>query len=258
VSAPPAPSSLAPDPVHPLAGHPAVRRRLVLRGVALAPGEGEDPEAFRARLETALMALFRDRGGEEDFAALYEVGSETVLRRVAARMRGPACGADPLELLQDTFVNVYRYAASFRDEHPASFRAWVNAISANVVRRYLGERARTSLQALPEHLQEPADRNAGPVASLSVAEERLRLGRAWTLLLLQYAAAWRELSPRDRLALHLIEVEGYSYSRACERLRVRMSNMKMIMFRARKRVRARMARAMAAGSAAADARRRAG
>ena len=114
----------------------------------------------------------------------------------------------------------------------------------------LSQRGRRSLQDFPEGVQEPADTRAGPARLALVDEERRELSAAWKLLLLYYAAAWRELSPRDRLALELVEVEGLSYAQACERLRVGMSNMKMIMFRARKRIRARIALAMEGGEPA--------
>jgi DNA-directed RNA polymerase specialized sigma24 family protein len=61
---------------------------------------------------------------------------------------------------------------------------------------------------------------------------------AWAILLLQYARAWEQLGPRDRLALELIEVQGCTYAEASARLGVGLSNMKMIMFRARRRIRA--------------------
>jgi RNA polymerase sigma factor (sigma-70 family) len=203
-----------------------------------------DREEGRAQLETALMVRFRDRGTEADFEALYEVALEFVRRSVCAALRGSTAWVDPSELVQDVFVNIYRYAGGFRDEHARSFRSWASTICANVVRRHFGRRAGPSLQDFPGEWQEPADTRDGPVGLALCGEERRELTGAWQLLLLYYAAAWRELSPRDRLALHLVEVEGLSYAEACQRLKVGMSNMKMIMFRARKRIRARIGLAM--------------
>jgi RNA polymerase sigma factor (sigma-70 family) len=184
------------------------------------------------------MALFRDSRGEEEFAALYEVAGQGVLRGILMGLRGQSARLDPQELCQDVFVNIYRYAASFRDEHPRSFKAWVQAISRNLIRRHMGVRRRPSLQALPEGLAEPVDGRVGPSACASLCEERESLLRSWSLLLLHYAAAWEQLSARDQQALTLVEVEGHSYTQACDVLGVGMSNMKMIMFRARKRLRA--------------------
>ncbi|MDP6763414.1 MAG: sigma-70 family RNA polymerase sigma factor [Planctomycetota bacterium] len=223
-----------------------------------ARAEGETEEHHRARLETGLMALFRDRGEDDAFEALHAIARPTLLRSISFGLRGTAAGVDPTEVLQDTFVNIYRYAAGFRDRHPSSFRAWARTIAHNVARQHLGRRRHGSLDSLPESLQEPADSRANPALLVCGEEERAGLRRAWVLLLIQYAAAFSELSPRDRLALTLVEVEGLSYTETCERLGVGMSNMKMIMFRARKRIRGRMEEAMARGAEAVPAHRRAG
>ncbi|MDP6408874.1 MAG: RNA polymerase sigma factor [Planctomycetota bacterium] len=235
-----------------------MRRRLARRGVDLARAEGEGEDHRRARLETAVMALFRDRGGDDAFEVLHALSHTTLLRSITFGLRGTAVGVDPAEVLQDTFVNIYRYAAGFRDRHAGSFRAWARTIAHNVGRQHLGRRRHGSLQSLPESLQEPADSRANPALLAAGEEERAGLRKAWVLLLLQYAAAFRDLSARDRLALTLVEVDGLSYTEACERLGVGMSNMKMIMFRARKRIRARIEGAMVRGAEAAPPRRRAG
>jgi RNA polymerase sigma-70 factor (ECF subfamily) len=235
-----------PTDAHRLPRNPRVRALLLERGVILRPTSGESSELFEARLETALMALFRDLRGEEEFASLYEVAERSVMRCILRRLSGQRGQLDPLELTQDVFVNVYRYAGSFRDEQPRSFRVWVGTIALNVVRRHLGGRRRLSIYDLPQGVSEPADPRFGPPEYLSTREERSAIAQSWGILLLYYVAAWKELSPRDQTALQLVEVEGLSYSEACERLSVGMSNMKMIMFRARKRIRARMAEAMEA------------
>lgn len=236
-----------PDGARHLPERPGILRSLKRRGVVLSPRDGESRETYQARMETALMALFRDRRGEEEFEALYEYSRPAVLQSVLRGLRGMGARLDPNEVCQDAFVNVYRYAASFRDEHPRSFKAWMQAISRNVIRRQASRQSSASLQALPEGLAEPADRSRGPQGCASIKEERRSLMRAWALLLLHYASAWETLSPRDRLALQLIEVEGLTYQQACEELNVGMSNMKMIMFRARRRIRARIAAAMDTG-----------
>lgn len=245
----------SPDP---LAGHPALTRRLTRRGVDCTRAAGESEDHRSSRLETAVMALFRDRGGDDAFEVLHSLSCGVLLRSITFGLRGTAVGVDPAEVLQDTFVNIYRYAAGFRDQHAGSFRAWARTIAHNVGRQHLGRRRHSSLQSLPEYLQEPADSSANPALLVSGEEDCAALRRTWVLLLLQYAAAYRELSPRDRQALTLVEVEGLSYIETCERLGVGMSNMKMIMFRARSRIRARIEGAMVRGAEAAPAQRRAG
>ncbi len=229
---------------HRLPRNPLVRRRLERRGVDLELLQGETSETFQARIDTALMALFRDSRRHEDFQALYEYSGAGLRRQIMMGLRGQGGRLDPQELTQDVFVNIYRYSAGFRDEHSRSFKAWAQAISRNIIRRHISSRPHSTLQDLPEGLAEPADLRVGPDACASLCEERESLLGAWNLLLMHYAAAWSELSPRDREALTLVEVDGKSYAETCELLGVGMSNMKMIMFRARKRIRARIVASM--------------
>jgi RNA polymerase sigma factor (sigma-70 family) len=218
-------------------------RELQSQGVPVSARPGEAAEDFECRMETALMALFRERREELVFEALYEYTRASLLEWISGLLRTRRRG-DPLEILQDTYVNVYRYASSFRDEQPRSFRVWSRTIAGNLVRRETRRAGETSLHALPEGLQEPADSHQGPPGILVRDEQRRSLLGAWMIVLSQYATAYRELCARDRLALELVEVQGLSYADAGARLQVGLSNMKMIMFRARRRLRARIGTAL--------------
>ena len=186
--------------------------------------------------------LFR---GETIIEWVLRSFTNKILRLVCSGLRGQSRRFDPQELCQDVFVNIYRYPGSFRDDHPRSFRVWVAAITRNVIRRHLGRRTSHSIDDLPEGSQEPQDSRSGPLDRVFLAEEHQSLSGAWGIFLQHYLLAWKELSPRDQEALRLIEVEGFTYAEACDRMSVGMSNMKMIMFRARKRIRAHMTRNMA-------------
>jgi RNA polymerase sigma-70 factor (ECF subfamily) len=214
------------------------------RGTLSDAGADETSTDVGAGMETSLMALFRDCRGAAEFQALYEYTRGGLLGWITALVRNWGLGEDPLDLLQDTFVNIYRYAGGFRDEQPASFRVWSRRIAANVARRARMRRSEGSLESMPEGLQEPVDRRCGPSECLCRSEEERSLARAWMIVLSQYSAAVRKLRDRDRLALDLIEVRGLSYAQAAARLRVGPSNMKMIVFRARKRIRADIARGL--------------
>jgi RNA polymerase sigma-70 factor (ECF subfamily) len=251
-------SSDAPVPVPRLPRQEAVLEALAARGVDLRPSADEDAEAFEARIETALMAHFRDLPGEESFTALHEYARDELLETVRRCLGSRRAELDPAEALQDVFVNVYRYAGSFRDEQPRSFRVWSSVIARNVVRRKLSRRRRLSLEDLPEGWSEPADPRRGPVLRLCCEEERRAITEAWGIVLRRYLAAYESLSPRDRRALDLIEVQGLSYAEGARRLEVGLSNMKMILFRARKRIRQHIACSLGAALAAADAERLAG
>ena len=222
-----------------------IRAKLQRRGVSLVPGDQETAEQFEARIETGLMALFRDARGEAEFNALYDYSSPGLQMQIARQLAGNKGRLDLREVCQDVFVNVYRYSAGFRDEQPRSFRVWSGTIARNAIRRRYNGPSGLSFQDMPEGVSEPADPRRTPAAQLLVKEERKTISEAWGIVLTQYLAAFELLSERDREALRMIEVEGLTYSEGCERLGVGMSNMKMIMFRARRRLRMHMAAAMA-------------
>jgi RNA polymerase sigma factor (sigma-70 family) len=189
------------------------------------------------------MTLFRERRGSLEFQALYDFTSAGLLSWIAGQVRSRRLSLDPLDLLQDTFVNIYRYAGGFRHERSASFRVWSRRIAMNVVRRASPRSgAGISWQSLAEGRCEPADRRSGPSEQLCRGEEARSLDRAWMLLLSLYAAAFSTLLERERRALDLIEIHGRSYAEAAAELGVGPSNMKMIVFRARKRIRREIAR----------------
>ena len=192
---------------------------------------------------TELMARFRDTRDPAAFERLYELTRDSVLSWIKSLLGRELAHLDPNELLQDTFVNVYRYPTSFREEHSGSFRVWVRTIAGNVLRRAASRRARGGEQELSEAV-ELEDRHHGPVQEAGEGEETESLRRAWMLFLCLYAEAWKELSQRDRRTLHLVEVEGLSYQEAGDLLAVGRSNMKMIVFRSRKRIARRMQEAL--------------
>ncbi len=246
---PAAPSSDPLDPAEALRFWPPVTHALRERGVELRRLEGEDEESVRNRIGTRLMALYRDERSAESFEALYSFSCPAVLQWIRGLLARGRSHLDPAELLQDTFVNVYRYPTAFREDHAGSFRVWVRTIAGNIVRRASAPRSRFSFQELPEGLQEPEDTSENPVRLAEADEQEDRLKASWILFLQHYARAWEGLSQRDRRTLHLVEVEGLSYQEAGAVLRVGRSNMKMIVFRSRKRMARAMRNAMAGGRA---------
>lgn len=228
-------------------GSPAMLAELGRRGVAVEPQRGEGRDAYENRISTALMALYRDTRDPAVFEALYTFARTSVELWITSLLGRELGQMDPAEVLQDTFVNVYRYPGAFREEHGGSFRVWVRTIAGNVVRRCSLARLR-NLQQEPVEAPELEDRSSGPVQTILEEDESLQLRRAWILLLCYYAEAWKELSQRDRRTLHLVEVEGLSYQEAGRVLDVRRSNMKMIVFRSRRRLARRMRAAMASAA----------
>jgi RNA polymerase sigma factor (sigma-70 family) len=227
-----------------LLSRPSVEHQLHQRGVELQPIEGERADGFENRMGTALMALFRDTRAPEAFEALYAFARPAVQQWIRGLLHRGLSHLDPNELLQDTFVNVYRYPGAFRDDHAGSFRVWVRTIAGNIVRRASSIRTRMLFIELPEGSAEPEDRRETPASQALASEQNENLRGAWILLMAHYAHAWEQLAPRDRQTLHMVEVQGLSYAEAGAELNVGRSNMKMIVFRARKRITRLMRQAM--------------
>lgn len=206
------------------------------RGVCLDCLPGESETERDDRIDTALMELFREARAQLAFEDLYEHSSGRVLEWLRWRVRIAGARLDPLALLQDTFVNVFRYAASFRPGERGGFRAWVRTIAANVVRRAQSRAGVPWLSTDADDAPELLDRGQGPVGRAADGEETARLRATWSLFLAHYLRAFATLRERDRRALELVEIEGRSYAQAAAELGVGGSNMKMIMLRARQRL----------------------
>ena len=67
-----------------------------------------------------------------------------------------------------------------------------------------------------------------------------------------YQEAYRCLTPREKRALYLVEVDDMPYKDAAAKLDVRVENLKMRIFRARRKIFTIMKRKFAAGEAASD------
>jgi RNA polymerase sigma factor (sigma-70 family) len=205
--------------------------------VASAPAprrSSAEGEEFDRRL-TDLMVRFQNSREAADFEVLYAAGAEDVLQWIRSLLRQGGAQLDASELLQDTFVNVYRYPSGFRPEHAGSFRVWVRTIAGNAVRR-ARRRAAPRASALEEQTSEPCDPGASPLLLASGREQALVFARSLSLLYTATLFAFERLRPRDRRALELVELQGQPYAEAGPLLGVPPENMKMIVFRARRRL----------------------
>lgn len=240
-------TSSAPSAAHlleRLAAVPAVVVALRKRGARLDHREGDEARVLENHLATELMTLFQETGDAEAFEGLYAFTRASVHEWILGLLRGSNGSVDALEVLQDTFINVYKYNGSFRRQHDGSFRVWVRTIAGNLIRRAYARRPTRRFEDMPEGLQEPADPRPGPQFVVQGEEDAAHLRRAYLLMLMHYGDAFEQLSDRDRRAMQLVEVEGLTYKDAGALLQVRPSNMKMILFRARKRLVNHMRRSM--------------
>jgi RNA polymerase sigma factor (sigma-70 family) len=231
------PAAFAIEEVPP--GAMAVARRLadetghaLLRDVVSGRGTA-DFQAFN----NALMDLYRVHGSVEAFTLLFELNTRPFSMIAARIMRMTSCRAELGDILQETFLAIYRYPTRFCPDKPNAFRNWSYSIIRNTVYRHLQISAREGIPVdlLAEVL---ADEHASsPVTETENAESDARCQRVYELVLCLYADIYeRDLKPRDRLALRLVEIDQLGYREAAEALGVRLENFKMIVCRARKKI----------------------
>ena len=221
----------------------------VRTGTAVAAcGVPRDPAAeAQESLMTALMEAYRRARSAAAFDQLVRVASPVLLRRIRHRLRRSGCDLDEADVLQETLVNVYRYPDHFRCDRNGAFKAWSGAILENAIRRLLRRRSmhRELYEGGNELLEATPDRvESDPLLQASAHEDQDALLRTWRVLLLAYLEVFATLSTRERMALHLVEVERLRYRDVAVRLAVRPEALKMVVFRARKRVHCRLAQVL--------------
>ena len=151
----------------------------------------------------------RDASAEVD--RLYRRHADEVLRYVMLVLRSRT---DAEDVVQATFIRAFRALA--RGERVQKPRNWLIKIAHNECRRALATRSRRAVEVELEEV---------PV-------EQAESGRAESL-----RAALSQLTPKQREALVLRELEGRSYSEIATTLEVSESAVETLLFRARRAVR---------------------
>jgi RNA polymerase sigma-70 factor (ECF subfamily) len=207
--------------------------------LALCVDTNRAAESLRDSVSTRLMEAFRLRQGRGAFGLLYELNSQHLLIQVASRLRRYGSKADPRDVLQEVFFNVYRYPHRFNAEREDAFRVWSAMIVRNTVLKHLrslGRGGRTEL-AIEDMVSEPqAASSSSPLAGVVETESRRECAQVYLTYLHLYLRFYSMLSERERKALHLVEVEEVSYRGAADQLGIRLENLKMVIFRARRKI----------------------
>ncbi len=206
--------------------------------LALVDDETRDGEALRDATSTRLMEIFRQQTGRATFGLLYELNCQHLLIQVAGRLRRYASKADPRDVLQEVFFNVYRYPHRFNAEREDAFRVWTAMIVRNTVLKHLRTLGRGGRSEVPfEDLSEqPEMRGASPLSGVIERESRGECARVYLTYLHLYLEFYRMLSDRERAALQMVEVQEYSYRQAADELGIKLENLKMVIFRARRKI----------------------
>jgi len=206
-------------------------------------------EDLRDELSSRLMEVYRDTLSAQAFGLIYELNSRSFFVNVLGRLRRTHHLLDPNDILQEAFVNIYRYPHRFQVTRPQAFRYWANTIIRNTVLRFLRGTVRENrIELLAEEGMEPEDESGGnPVDRVLEAEGSEACRRAWLIYLALYLQEYNLLNERERRSLHLVEVEGFSYREVSAEMGIKVENLKMVIFRARKKIMRKMRRRLEEG-----------
>ncbi len=165
-------------------------------------------------------------GSEAAFRQLVESHKQKVIN-VCYRFAGSQEDAD--DLAQETFVEVHRSVAGFREE--ASLSTWIYRIAIAKSLDFIRKRDRKKrggvlsklLRLNDTDVELPAPASSGPDHQLENAERRRIL-----------QAALDELPKNQRVAFVLSKYDGLSYKEIAEILEVSLSSVESLIHRARK------------------------
>jgi RNA polymerase sigma-70 factor (ECF subfamily) len=189
-------------------------------------------------ISTCLMNCYKNTGNREVFALLFEQNRLAFLHAIQAKLRHSSGHVDANDVLQEVFLNIYRYPHRFLAEHADSFRNWGHRIVRNTLLKFLKNEVRTLRTAsLDEEETQWADaRASSPLRSASESESAALVDWAYLVYLNLYLRHFLQLSEKERRALTMVEVEGASYKTAATVLGIRLENLKMVIFRGRRKI----------------------
>ena len=173
-----------------------------------------DRERDRALVDEAL------RGALEAFNQLVEIYQDYLFSIVVRVVRDRDAAADAV---QEAFFSAYRNLARFRGD---SFRAWLTRIALNAATDTLRTRKRKPLDPYPEW-EDEAWQPATP-ADQAPDEVVVRVARGRAL-----SQAMERITPDQRAAIILFDVEGYDYQEIAHMTGVSLGTVKSRIHRGR-------------------------
>jgi RNA polymerase sigma factor (sigma-70 family) len=209
--------------------------------------EGRDPEGMVApssdqerfdAVSSCLMETYKNTGDTKVFALLFELNRDSFLSAIQGKVRRGSASVDAQDVLQEVFLNIYRYPRRFLCERPDSFRNWGHRIVRNTLLKFFkGETRLARFTPLDEDLSQRQDQKArSPYRSATDSESAELVDFAYLVYLNLYLQHYRRLSPKEQRALSMVEVEGASYRDTASSLGIRLENLKMVIFRGRRKI----------------------
>ena len=189
-------------------------------------------------VSSCLMETYKNTGDTKVFALLFELYRDSFLNAIQGRVRRGSASVDAQDVLQEVFLNIYRYPRRFLCERPDSFRNWGHRIVRNTLLKFFkGETRLARFTPLDEDLSQRADTKArSPYRSATDSESAELVDFAYLVYLNLYLQHYRRLSPKEQRALSMVEVEGASYKDTASKLGIRLENLKMVIFRGRRKI----------------------
>ena len=199
--------------------------------------EDATAEEVRDGISTALMDAFRKQTGRGVFGLLYELVAGHLLVQVSGRLRRYGSKADPGDVLQEVFFNVYRYPHRFDASREDAFRVWTAMIVRNTVLKHMRSRSTGGRQEVAFE-----DLPISPSPTASRPRRRPRGGGE---------RAGRPRLPHLPAALHRVLLDalgpraagtaprrggGRQHREAAADLGIKLENLKMVIFRARRKI----------------------
>lgn len=218
-------------------GDPALRELAAGRGPRPSIAILSEQEYFDW-LSTSLMDCYKNSGDSAVFALLFELNRASFLHAIHCSLRRVHNHIDEQDVLQEVFLNIYRYPHRFLADKAEAFRGWGHRIARNTLLKFLKNQSRLSrMREIDEEVMQPEDlRVRRPDRAASEAESAGVVNHAYCLYLQLYLLHFGRLSPKERLALTMVEVDGVPYRDAAAALRVRLENLKMVIFRGRRKI----------------------
>ncbi|MFY9342894.1 MAG: RNA polymerase sigma factor [Planctomycetota bacterium] len=198
-------------------------------------------------VSTCLMDAFKNTGDPAVFALLFEQNRGAFLQAVQSGLRRVFHHIDPQDVVQEVFLNIYRYPHRFHADKADAFRGWGHRIARNTLLKFLKGQARLArFLEFDEEVLQPEDTHVrAPDRAASEAESAAVVNHAYVLYLQLYLLNFRRLSAKEQTALTMVEVDDVSYRDAAAALGIRLENLKMVIFRSRRKIFRGMERALA-------------
>lgn len=189
-------------------------------------------------ISTALMNCFKLSGESRAFEMLFGLNEPSFLQTVQNRVRRGHLPIDPHDVVQEVFLNIYRYPHCFVAARPDSFRNWGHRIVRNTLLKFMKSASRTAnIVSIDDQAIQPPDHTAHtPLHNALEAESARVANTAYLLYLNLYLTQFHRLSAKEQRALTMVEIEGASYKAAAHGLGLRLENLKMVIFRGRRKI----------------------